>query len=227
MASAANSPLKGLASRLLEQPCLREVIEILEQGRSTTVDGAWGSSAPLAVSSLIQKAPSTIVVVVPRERELDEFAADLASFGVALPSQAGGDQLLILPAWASLPNELSITGPILGSRLGVLRAFESKAPPRVVVATISALLQQAPNRTERAVASRWCDCTARAEGRPSTQDGRKLWRYRHRWPVERTNAWLQDFRRVLVSHDYELRDVFGIRASRPHVHQAQDAAFAF
>lgn len=38
--------------------------------------------------------------------------------------------------------------------------------------------------------------------RPATQDGRKLRRYRQRWVVERTNAWLSNFRRVLVRHDY-------------------------
>jgi transposase len=33
------------------------------------------------------------------------------------------------------------------------------------------------------------------------QDGRKLRRYRRRWKIERTIAWLQNFRRVLVRHD--------------------------
>ena len=33
------------------------------------------------------------------------------------------------------------------------------------------------------------------------QDGRRLRRYRHRWTVERTHAWLQNFRRVLVRYE--------------------------
>jgi len=33
------------------------------------------------------------------------------------------------------------------------------------------------------------------------QDGRKLRRYRRRWKVERTIAWLQNFRRVHVRYD--------------------------
>ncbi|MBC8117129.1 MAG: transcription-repair coupling factor, partial [Candidatus Saccharimonas sp.] len=152
--SAAISPLTSLAARLLEQPGLRDVIAVLEQGRSTTVDGAWGSSAALTVSALTQKAPSTIVVVLPRERELDEFAADVASFGVSHSGRTGEDRPLVLPSWPSLPSELSITDPILGSRLRVLRAFESETPPSVVVTTISALLQPVPSRVERAVASR-------------------------------------------------------------------------
>jgi len=37
-------------------------------------------------------------------------------------------------------------------------------------------------------------------GRPY-QDKRKLRRYRRRWKVERTNAWLQNFRRIQVRYD--------------------------
>lgn len=33
------------------------------------------------------------------------------------------------------------------------------------------------------------------------QDGRKLRRYRRRWKIERTFAWLQNFRRLLVRQD--------------------------
>lgn len=38
--------------------------------------------------------------------------------------------------------------------------------------------------------------------RPPLQDGRKLRRYRHRWKIERTFAWLGNFRRLLVRHEY-------------------------
>jgi transposase len=33
------------------------------------------------------------------------------------------------------------------------------------------------------------------------QDKRKLRRYRRRWKIERTNAWLQNFRRIQVRYD--------------------------
>ena len=43
---------------------------------------------------------------------------------------------------------------------------------------------------------------ARSNNRRATdQDGRKLRRYKHRWIVERTFAWLGWFRRLLVRHD--------------------------
>jgi transposase len=36
------------------------------------------------------------------------------------------------------------------------------------------------------------------------EDGRKLRRYKRRWIIERTNAWLGQFRRLLVRHEHQL-----------------------
>ena len=38
--------------------------------------------------------------------------------------------------------------------------------------------------------------------KPRTQDGRKLRRYRKRWKIERLFAWIQNFRRCIVCHEY-------------------------
>jgi transposase len=40
--------------------------------------------------------------------------------------------------------------------------------------------------------------------RPSRQDGRTLRRYKRRWIVERTFAWLGNFRRLLVRHERQI-----------------------
>ena len=40
--------------------------------------------------------------------------------------------------------------------------------------------------------------------KPSVNDGRTLRRYRKRWKIERTFAWLGNFRRLLVRHDHHL-----------------------
>ncbi|HXW13936.1 MAG TPA: IS5 family transposase [Terriglobia bacterium] len=40
--------------------------------------------------------------------------------------------------------------------------------------------------------------------KPPTQDGRGLRRYRRRWTVERTFAWLGNFRRLVVRYDRSL-----------------------
>ncbi len=41
--------------------------------------------------------------------------------------------------------------------------------------------------------------------RPKTQDGRKLRRYKRRWKVERTFAWLGNFRRLVVRYERYLK----------------------
>ena len=41
--------------------------------------------------------------------------------------------------------------------------------------------------------------------KPTLNDGRQLRRYRHRWKVERTFAWLGNFRRLLVRYDYHIQ----------------------
>ena len=40
--------------------------------------------------------------------------------------------------------------------------------------------------------------------KPRTQDGRKLRRYRRRWKVERTFAWLGNYRRLLLRWERQL-----------------------
>ena len=43
---------------------------------------------------------------------------------------------------------------------------------------------------------------ARSNNRHAThQDGRKMRRYKRRWTIERTNAWLQNFRRLVVRYE--------------------------
>jgi transposase len=43
---------------------------------------------------------------------------------------------------------------------------------------------------------------ARKNNRRAThQDGRKLRRYKKRWKIERTNAWLQNFRRLVIRYE--------------------------
>jgi transposase len=46
--------------------------------------------------------------------------------------------------------------------------------------------------------------------KPKTQDGRPLRRYKRRWKVERLFAWLQNFRRLLVRHEYYADNYLGV-----------------
>jgi transposase len=40
--------------------------------------------------------------------------------------------------------------------------------------------------------------------KPKTQDGRKLRRYKRRWKVERTFAWIGNFRRLVVRYEHKI-----------------------
>jgi IS5 family transposase len=46
--------------------------------------------------------------------------------------------------------------------------------------------------------------------KPATQDGRPLRRYRCRWKIERLFAWLQNFRRLLIRHEYHVENFLGL-----------------
>lgn len=41
--------------------------------------------------------------------------------------------------------------------------------------------------------------------KPPLQDGRKLRRYKRRWKIERTFAWLGNFRRLLIRHERNIK----------------------
>jgi transposase len=44
---------------------------------------------------------------------------------------------------------------------------------------------------------------------PATQDGRPLRRYHRRWEMERLCAWWQNFRRLVVRHEYHAENFLG------------------
>jgi hypothetical protein len=73
------------------------------------------------------------------------------------------------------------------------------ATPHEVTLAMSTLLQMvvpdAPHRRNR---------------RNSTQDGRRLKRYRRRWKIERLFAWLQNFRRLVVRYERHAENFLGM-----------------
>ncbi|MDX1966872.1 MAG: transcription-repair coupling factor [Planctomycetaceae bacterium] len=138
--------LAGLVDRITAQYGFADLIAALPTHRSAMIDGAWNSAAALAVAALLRHVPTTVLVVLPREKELDAFALDVASFSGVTP--------LIFPAWELLPQELRMSDPVLGSRLRVVKAIESLPAPRVVITIAQALLQPVPARSLRDAATR-------------------------------------------------------------------------
>ena len=146
MTATQAGDLTALVSLLETTPGFEKLIAALESGNSGTIDGAWGSSSALSAATLSLRCGGTTLVVLPREADLDDYADDLAAFL--------GEPPILFPAWASLPQETDVTDVVFGRRLRVLRRLSSSAPPKVVVATIAALLQPVPAREEIAAGTR-------------------------------------------------------------------------
>jgi transcription-repair coupling factor (superfamily II helicase) len=132
--------LKDLANQLEATEGFRPLLDALQRNHSGTIDGAWGSSAALAVAVLANHVPKTLLVVLAHPRDLDGWAADLAGFTGKAPDT--------FPAVDGSADDEGV-----GQRLRLLRQLESETPPRVVLTTIQALIQPVPDR-EHLVAGR-------------------------------------------------------------------------
>jgi transcription-repair coupling factor (superfamily II helicase) len=133
--------LSDLAPKLHQLEGFAEVAAALARGESAAVDGAWGSSSALAVAALAESIERTFLVVLPRPSDLDDFAADLLGFLGSAPE--------IFPSWDTPPQEYTVRDAIYGGRLRVLGRLTEADGPRVIVTTISALLQPVPSRKDR------------------------------------------------------------------------------
>src|SRR5579875_725037 len=138
--AAGHSPpaasLKDLTRRIQRAPGFPEVLAALKNGRSATIDGAWGSAAALTAAALGLHAPTTLVVLIAHVGDVDDFRDDVATFAGAVPE--------VFPAWENLPRELTAGDEVFGKRLRVLKRLGGPDPPRLVVAPFQAMLQPVP-----------------------------------------------------------------------------------
>ncbi|MEZ6057428.1 MAG: transcription-repair coupling factor [Planctomycetaceae bacterium] len=142
--------LPDLVTRICSEPRFAAIIEALHRDESGTIDGAWGSACALAAAGLVvgtkASQPRTLLFVLPRIADVDDFAVDLMAFL--------GETPVVFPAWESLPTEHSVSDQIFGARLRVLSLIESPEPPSVIVTSIPALLQPVPSRHIRGASTR-------------------------------------------------------------------------
>jgi transcription-repair coupling factor (superfamily II helicase) len=118
------------------------LVAALKNGRSASVDGAWGSSASLVTAALGLHAPRTLLVTLAHPRDVDGWVEDIACFTGVRP--------LVFPAWDNLATDRAVLDEVAGQRLRVLKALESGEPPRFVVTTVQALIQPVPDREQLA-----------------------------------------------------------------------------
>jgi transcription-repair coupling factor (superfamily II helicase) len=135
---AAIDQLQDLTGLIRRAEGFAPVLAALQQGRSATVDGAWGSSAALAAAAIAQEVPQTLLVVIAHPRDVDGWAGDLASFAGLRP--------VVFPAWDNQPGDPA--DEVATGRLRILRRLEGDQPPRLVLTTIQALLQPVPDRAQ-------------------------------------------------------------------------------
>ncbi|MHB1558070.1 MAG: transcription-repair coupling factor [Isosphaeraceae bacterium] len=134
--SAKKDPLKDLTRQIQRSSGFPEVVAALKNGRSATIDGAWGSAAALAAAALGLHAPSTLVILIAHVGDVDDFRDDVAAFSGISPE--------VLPAWEKLPREMAPGDEIFGKRLRTIKRLAGPDPPRLVVAPFQAMMQPVP-----------------------------------------------------------------------------------
>ncbi|MFI5455146.1 MAG: transcription-repair coupling factor [Isosphaerales bacterium] len=137
--SVPSSPirvLKDLTREIQRAPGFSEVVAALKNGKSATVDGAWGSAAALAAAALGLHARATLVILLAHVGDVDDFRDDVATFAGIVPE--------VFPAWEKPPRELNAADEVFGRRMRVLKRLAGASPPRLVVAPFQATLQPVP-----------------------------------------------------------------------------------
>src|SRR5438105_8454202 len=95
--AAAPAALADLPRLLRTAEGYAPLAAALRAGRSGAIDGAWGSSAALAVAALAGEAPPALLVVIAHPGDLDPWAGDLHAFVAERPA--------VFPALDALPGE--------------------------------------------------------------------------------------------------------------------------
>lgn len=104
--------------------------------------------------------------------------------------------------YSATPNEVRLAEETLAS-IHVTRRDRGGRPRQKPLRVIADRAYDSDPLRER-LATRGIELVAphrRNRSKPRTQDGRALRRYRRRWKVERTFAWLGNFRRLVVRYD--------------------------
>jgi transcription-repair coupling factor (superfamily II helicase) len=138
----------------------------LRAGHGGAVDGAWGSSAALAVATLAGKAPAPILVVIPHPADVDAFAGDLHGLTGSSP--------VTFPALDRIAGDRPRFDAAAAGRLRLVQHLSGENPPKLVLATIQSLMQPVPARAELAARGR----TLRA-GEPVDLDELSNWLVEH------------------------------------------------
>jgi transcription-repair coupling factor (superfamily II helicase) len=136
-ADIGSARLTQLAEQLDAQEGYAEVVAALQAGHGGALGGVWGSSCALVAANLERHSPAVLVVVCPRDADVDDFCDELAVFWPGSPER--------FPAWETAYGEGISQDEAHGDRLRVLKLLNG-AGTKVIVTSIQALLQPVPPR---------------------------------------------------------------------------------
>jgi len=176
--------------------------------------GARGLDESLAiVSERIERAPATEVERVVSGREF--CSREKRGCGVGKTKRGKGTKWMVVVDGRGLPlgeylhsaspAEVRLAETALAT-IRVGRRHRAGRPRQKPVRVIADKAYDSDALRER-LARRGIELIAPHRSnrkKPATQDGRALRRYQRRWIVERTNAWLGNFRRLVVRYDRSL-----------------------
>ena len=121
------------AAELGPFPALDRLERILQEKRAASGGNLWGASQALVLAALVRRSENAWLVTASTDAEARLFADDLLAFGVAaelLPSREDA------PDAESLRQRLRVTQQLTGP---------AEHRPRVIVASVLALLQPVPS----------------------------------------------------------------------------------
>src|SRR5215470_4638592 len=117
-ADIGSARLNKLAECLDAQEGYANVVASMTSGHAAALGGVWGSSCALVAANLLRHSPETLVVVLPRAGDVDDFCDDLAVFSAAVAEK--------FPAWEVAPGERDVQDEAHGDRLRVLKLLQSE-----------------------------------------------------------------------------------------------------
>jgi transposase len=96
-------------------------------------------------------------------------------------------------------HEVTLVEATLAQRL-------TKAAPKLLVADKAYDSDPHDRRVKERFGTELISPHRRGRVKARTQDGRKLRRYVRRWKIERLNAWLQNYKRVVTRYERHLKN---------------------
>lgn len=137
---------KNLPLLMSREPQFAPLAQALQQQDLAIAEGLWGSAARALTVAISEKlAPPVMLYIVAHIDDAEDVQQEISSY-------ASGE-VLLFPAWESLPREQEVSDEILAGRIRVLKSLQTmhiaaeaarETPTTIVVAPIQALLQPVP-----------------------------------------------------------------------------------